>query len=214
MESENVVQASLSVKQGPSGEYEKRNWLFHFFSSFCISVEESGFKGTTFFWRQKHTLSSHLPSKRESVLDMGSLSAREQSHPLDGSTWRHQGDINSPVMPTAKCSPGNGPAGNTLPCSSISLVKRSFRMASILCPLWSDHSVVCCESSFGLTENYWHFTCQLRVNVYGMPRAGEAADWQRGTEMWSQESRENALAQNTLTWSVTAGGGGRERDLI
>lgn len=105
-------------------------------------------------------------------------------------------------MPTAKCSLSNGPVGNILPCSSISLVKRSFRMASILCPLWNDHPVVCCESSFGLTENYRHFTCQLRVNVYRMSRAGEAANWQRGTEMWSQESRENALAQNTLMWSV------------
>jgi hypothetical protein len=75
-------------------------------------------------------------------------------------------------------------------------------MVSILCPLWNDHSVVCCESSFSLTENYWHFTCQLRVNVYGMPLAGEVAGRQKGTEMWSLKSRGNAAAQNTLGQSL------------
>lgn len=76
-------------------------------------------------------------------------------------------------------------SNNTPPCSEISPVRGALRIASILCPLWNDHSMVCCKSSFSLTQNYWRFTCQLKGNVYGMPLAAEMAGRQKGIEMWN-----------------------------
>lgn len=58
--------------------------------------------------------------------------------------------------------------------------------------------MICYERSLSLTENYWLFTCQLRENVYVMPLAAEAASRQKGTEMWSLESRGNGVIQNSL----------------